>query len=351
VFSNCVHSVYITNKLIVGHHIGDIRTIHKMNNSSIVLLSTESSDMVLDPGTIIFAIGIELITLPGLFAYLMVVLVIIRNRKTFASTPYYTLLLSLAFSDIVQTIFAMFYFAPCVLYQGFVFGFYFDWIIGVVGYLMCYYAGLATMVIIALNRYFAVCRFSSHDTVFRTNRTLLYLAGAWAFGFFGSFCQFFPGFGYSYMYGPDLNAPGNIYFFVWFDRFVSASVVTVLAVCYVAIVFKRTSQTTEIGRNALNRQSRIRREKAERSLALQFGIIVLLLLLYECSVQVMYIDYSYLFYVLLNLLYVVFISWNPFVYVAFNTEIRKNFLQIFCCKAHINAVNAHNRSTITRRER
>jgi hypothetical protein len=283
---------------------------------------------------------------------LMVVLVIIRNRKKFASTPYYTLLLSLAFSDIVQIISSIFYFAPCVLLQRPIFGFTFDMIYGVVCYLMCYYVGLATMVIIALNRFFAVCRFSSHDIVFRISRTRIYLAAAWIFGLFGSIYQFLPGFGYTYTYGPDLNAPGNIYFFVWFDRFVSASVVIILVVCYVAIIFKRTSQTSELSRNALDRESRARREKTERNLALQFGIILFLLLFFECSTQLFQFVDSFLLYVFLSLLYVVFISWNPFVYIAFNTDVRKQFFQMFCCKGHIDAsVNAHNLFTTTRRER
>jgi hypothetical protein len=208
------------------------------------------------------------------------------------------------------------------------------------------------MVLIAVNRFIAVCLFSYHDSVFRINRTRLFVAAAWVFGILGGICQFFPGFGYSYMNGPDLNAPNNKYW-LYFDRFVSASVVIILILCYTAIILKRKGTTRDASLNALDQQSRIRREKAERKLALQFGIIVLLLLLYICYLEAGEIDadlfYSYLPNLLFYLLYIAFIGFNPIIYLIFNADVRKHFLEMFCCKKQTAVVPIQQRRSTTTR--
>ncbi len=63
------------------------------------------------------------------------------------------------------------------------------------------------------------------------------------------------------------------------------------------------------------------------------------------------LNYSFIPQVLLSLLYIVSIACNPFIYLAFNTDIRKHFFQMFCCKNDADAVTFVRNTTIMRRER
>jgi preprotein translocase subunit SecG len=96
--------------------------------------------------------------------------------------------------------------------------------------------------------------------------------------------QLFPGFGYTFNGFYDPNAPLNVYF-IWYDRFVTISVLIVVFICYVAILLKGHGQIGAGANVVLNRNETMRREKRERNLALQFGIIVLLFILYETCTQ------------------------------------------------------------------
>ena len=93
------------------------------------------------------------------------------------------------------------------------------------------------------------------------------------------------------------------------------------------------------GRN-INSISNKRREKIERNLALQFGIIAVIFVIYEVAfvVSTIFLLDSRYFNLFLTLFYIVFISCNPYVYLIFNSAIRLHFSQLFC-RCYFNKVD------------
>jgi hypothetical protein len=183
------------------------------------------------------AISIPIFALPGLILYFMVVFVIIRNPKSFANNPFYTFVLSLAVSDIMQSLACIFYLFPCMLLLRLIFGYTFDWLFGVVTTIP-YYAGMITVALIALNRYFAVCRFNSYHRLFQTNRTRMYVWSAWVVGLFSGICFLIPGFSFTYIYWyftPGVDVSALNYSFMGWDRILTVIVFLVVIICYVTI--------------------------------------------------------------------------------------------------------------------
>jgi hypothetical protein len=301
------------------------------------------SDANWNRGHIEVAISIGLFALPGLVLYFLVVFVIIRNPQSFRNNSFYSFILSLAATDILQTVTVILYLCPCIVLQNLFLGCTFDWIIGV-GTPMLYYAGMATMVVIAVNRYTAVCHFKLYNVVFRKNYARAYLVGTWFFGFFIGIWQI--GYGYSYTSAYNPNAWSNVYF-IWGDHVLTITVFVTIITCYIAIIWKRPNKNTH-GNNSFDRNETKRREKTERKLALQFGIIVLMFTMYQISMQFTAQVYDDLvLFVLAMFAYIAFISFNPLIYLAFNSDIRFHFLKLFNKNYSNNKVSSINLANST----
>jgi hypothetical protein len=83
---------------------------------------------------------------------------------------------------------------------------------------------------------------------------------------------------------------------------------------------------------ATQNTTRERNERIERSLALQFGIIAVIAVVFESTFTVTtfyYVDSPY-FFIFLTLVFITFISSDPCVYLIFNSDIRSHFLKMFC---------------------
>ncbi len=133
------------------------------------------------------AATIGTLSFAGLSLYILVISVIIRNPQTFSQNSYYTFLTSLALSDCILLSLYCFYAVPCTIKQGYILGDNFDIFIGVV-FNMAYFTCLATMALIGINRYWAVCRFGTLNTAFTTRNSRFCIIVVWTFGIvFGSF--------------------------------------------------------------------------------------------------------------------------------------------------------------------
>jgi fumarate reductase subunit D len=195
---------------------------------------------------IVAAAVMGILSIPSLILYLLIVFVIVRNPKLFGNNSYYTLLLSLAFSDIITLLLFVFYSIPCTLLQERMLGDSFDAALGVV----CnttYFAGMACIASIALNRYWAVCRFHSYDRIFAGHNAKKMVAFVWGLGIFSGSWEAFPccnlRFWYdSYSWSYDMSLWGNQYF-VWYDRSYTLTMVSTLIVCYITI-FAKLPKTT-----------------------------------------------------------------------------------------------------------
>uniref|UniRef100_A0A914WAJ7 G-protein coupled receptors family 1 profile domain-containing protein n=1 Tax=Plectus sambesii TaxID=2011161 RepID=A0A914WAJ7_9BILA len=226
---------------------------------------------------ILAAATISIFSAPSLILYILIVQVLIQNPRVFSKNPYYTLLSSLAVSDTTMLVLYLFYAVPCTLARCHIFGAGFDVAIGVV-FNTAYFAGISCIALIAINRYWAVCRFINYDRTFSRRNVKILICFAWTAGGVSGAFQAFPcchlrySFtAYSWLY--DMTQFGNAYY-VWLDRGLNLTVFAVLAICYTAILYARFGSSTQAYLSC-NQQSR--RKFAERSLALQFGIIVLVL--------------------------------------------------------------------------
>jgi hypothetical protein len=308
-----------------------------MNDSNSTL--SEDGQLV----NILVACSIGIFALSGCIAYSIVVIIIVFHPKFFSNNSYYTLLLSLAFSEMAELVQSVFYLPLCIISQSRIFGDEFDIIYNSFSTILCYYAGLAVIVLIAINRYYAVCNFTQYPHIFSKNRTRMYLAIAWVWGVLSGSVQLLPMFGFRFYY--DIytwgynDTEGNVYF-AWYDRGVSIFVLITTLFCYIAILRKRPMQ---IGKGNINTSgiSTIKRHTVERNLALQFGIVALFFVLYEVNFAVSTIFWveNRFFYFFLTILYNAFVSCNPYVYLTFNSDVRSHFSRIFC-KCHHTKVSA-----------
>jgi hypothetical protein len=288
--------------------------------------------------------SIGLLALPGFITCSMVIVLIIRSRATFANNSFYTLLVSLAICEMIQLgPYCLLYLMPCILLQERIFGDTIDMIYGPIGCEMCYFAGLYITELIALNRYCAVCHFDWYERVFSKNLTLAYVAVAVLLGICSGAVLFMPGFAFRtyvelYTSGFDFTK-NNTPYFIHYSNFADGGTFIVLLFCYVAILLKRPMKM--VGNANLSQIERKRREKTERKLALQFGIIALIYVAYHTSFQIFLhsgLLVNPFFSLIVTLLYIVYISINSYIYLVFNSDIRSHFVRMFC--------NCHSTNTV-----
>ena len=294
----------------------------------------------ISPKEHIFAgLSIAVFSIPGLLAYLAIVIVILRNPQAFAKKSYYTFLLLLAICDILQTCNCLFYAMPCILLQKLIFGDNFDLYYNPVVCGMLYYVGIGCMVFIAINRYVAVCRFSIYHRVFHANRTRFYILGAWIFASLSAMCQALPGFGYHfypYWYSWGFETTVGNYYFTWYNRAVEVILFSILILCYASIIIKRPAKINATDGNAIDKAAKIKRERAERVLALQFCLISSIFMIYIIVNQLPIINRF--FYLFTTLYYIVFLNCNPFIYFAFNSDIREHVLKMMGKAKKVNVI-------------
>ena len=278
---------------------------------------------------IVAGLSIAIFTIPGLLAYLIVVIAILRNPKTFAKKSYYSFLLILALCDILQTVNCLVYAVPCILLQKRIFGDSFDRYYNPIVTGILYYVGIGCIVLIAINRYIAVCRFSIYHRVFHNRRMRFYVLGVWLFGIYSAMWSWLPGFGYSfypYWYTWGIDAVGwRADYLTWYDHVVAAILFSCLIFCYAAVIIKRPGKIDATDANSVDRVEQRKRERAERALALQFCLISAIFLIYNVVER---IYGSPLFSLFQTLYYIVFLNCNPFIYFAFNSDIREHVLKM-----------------------
>jgi hypothetical protein len=269
----------------------------------------------------------------GFILYFLVVVVILSHPKKYAKKNfYYTMLLSLAASDMAMLAISLFYAVPCVYLQSHIFGDSFDSILGAFD-IMVYYAGLISTVFIAFNRYWAVCKFQTFRKASDSNIAWKFAVFSWFIGVLGGVAFFFPCctvhyYLFAYNFLPDITLPGAIYS-TWVDRITSLTAVVCFVFCYSAIILQWRKNITSSTAGGIENASKA---KLERNLALQFGIVVLALLLngicYTVVPRVTENEYCSLLVILSNIAYY---SCNPVVYLILNSEIREDFKKLLRC--------------------
>lgn len=107
----------------------------------------------------------------GFSVYVLLLIVQLKYSSKYKNS-YYSLWMSLAVSDCTMLALALFYSVPCTYLQAPFLGENFDVAMGVCSN-TAYFAGLACVSIIAINRYWGVCRFYSYRTIFDRSKAVL----------------------------------------------------------------------------------------------------------------------------------------------------------------------------------
>uniref|UniRef100_A0A914XNC5 G-protein coupled receptors family 1 profile domain-containing protein n=1 Tax=Plectus sambesii TaxID=2011161 RepID=A0A914XNC5_9BILA len=287
---------------------------------------------------IVAASVIGVLSLITLSAYILVIVILFRNLKTFAKNSYYTLALSLAFSDSTMLALFLFYSVPCTLLHKRIFGDTFDLAMGVICNVV-YFAGLTCMSLTAINRYWAVCRFASYARVYSTRNVVILVCFIWLVGIIsGTFqalpCCYLRYFYDEYTYGYDMELWGNHYY-IWYDRSVNSITFITIIACYSLIIMKKPSKMGGV-RNPMSTQvaqGQVRRANLEKRLALQSGIIAVVLIIFGLSFTIVpeLTTYKW-FYLLTSVLYIINNGCNPFIYFFFNNAIRNGFMALLGLK-------------------
>jgi hypothetical protein len=277
----------------------------------------------------VFAASIMgVLSVMGLIAYLLIIVIIVRFRQEFLENSYYVFVISLAFSDCLMLVLFAFYSVPCTITQSYILGHNFDRAAGVIDNLQ-YYTGCVLVALIAFNRYLAVCRFHSYQSIFCDRNVYIFMAGAWVFGIFVSSFQIFSPFGQDYYYdsygwGFDMTRWGNKYY-TMYDQTFSVVTFLFLVACYASLLLKRPGQ--QVGHQ--NTRDQKRRAKTERNLALQFGLVIILLITQGLGFTIVpLLTSSKWAFLALTVLFIVNNSCSPFIYLIFNSQIRSSFFKL-----------------------
>jgi hypothetical protein len=143
--------------------------------------------------------ALAIVALPGFIVYVLILFAISRNWSSYENNSYYKLLISHGICDVTILIIFAFYSVPCTLLQCHIFGDEFDKILGFI-LIVSWYTTLACISLIAVNRYWAVCKFVSYKTVFSNRNSVIYVSAVWIFGTFFAMWQLLPCCGEVYYY-------------------------------------------------------------------------------------------------------------------------------------------------------
>jgi cation transport ATPase len=106
--------------------------------------------------------------------------------------------------------------------------------------------------------------------------------------------------------------------------------VSTLIVCYITI-FAKLPKTTGSHATQLSQSQVAERQKTERNLTLQFSVIVVVLIASMLSFTIItQLTLNRWFMLLISVIFIINNACNPFVYLALNSAIRKEFLTMIC---------------------
>ena len=202
--------------------------------------------MTVDWSDCLAASLIGIVSFICLIVYIFISYIILANPKEFSSNSYYKFALCLALGDCIQLAIFLFYSTPATFVQGKFLGPFWEEMLGI----LCnwaYFSCLTAICVIAINRYCAVCRFSTYQDTFSPKRTMFLIAGIWIMGAIFAAPQMIPKhrikfFSHVYKWGYD--EPFH------YNGIVANTVtVTTLILTYKAIFTKRRQVQVEAGGN------------------------------------------------------------------------------------------------------
>jgi hypothetical protein len=106
--------------------------------------------------------------------------------------------------------------------------------------------------------------------------------------------------------------------------------VSTLIVCYITIFLKYPKKTgSQIAQ--FSQTQLAERQRTERNLAVQFSVIVVVLIASMLSFTIIpQFTLNRWFMLLISVIFIINNACNPFVYLALNSAIRAQFLAMFC---------------------
>ena len=301
-----------------------------MNEALSVDLLTRS-DYLVWTETLLFAV----INVAAFFGNLSVCCAVYRNQRL--RTLANMFVVALAVSDILMSTCCM-PFSVATLFRG-------RWIFGTgfcrfhgFGVFTFGLASLHTMGIIAVSRYFCIVKPEKYIVLFKTRKTLLYIAVVWCAAFIGSVPPFsFKDGGFEFQSGKAMclyTFQTNIAYTAFIECVYVAAPLTLVTVCY-AKVFYTVSRSNRVFSHENNPQqlrANVEEAKVTKTLAAVMAGFVF------CWVPVCIIDYidaargefilprqAYLTY---GFLVYLSGSINPFIYGATNKHFRREYKTI-----------------------
>lgn len=307
----------------------------------------ESELMVPDDWEVFLAAGtIFLFSMIGFFAYMPVLYVFAKYPKDYFNKPYYRLSLSLSISDLVMLSMFLFYTPLSIYTKGYLLGVSFDRFLGVLCNLS-YFAGLTCIINISINRYAAVCHFRKHARLYTVRNTNILFFINWLIGFLSCIPQMFPCcylrmWPESFSWGYNMDLWGNEYY-IWYDRVFNTLTFSTLIICYWFIL--KTLRQKKLDGDDIQT---IKRAKQERSLAVQFLLIGLCLIIFGLGFTLIpTISFYHWHLYITSFLYILNLSLNPFIYLFFNSAIRSRLLNKTPADSHATLIRLRSLSTVT----
>lgn len=265
----------------------------------------------------------------ALLCYTIVAIAIYKIWKD-SRNNFYILLLALALTDSVQLCLYMLYAGPATLLQSPPFGPEVDALLFGTLNNFSYFAGLALLLNIGINRYWAVCRNKAYVAIYDKRTIIASIGACYAFGALSAAPQLAPccplrfyETEYSFGYDMDTNAP-----YVWYDRaisigiFLSCTVIYSYMICYVT---KVKSRVVPRGHSMVEE----RLYQTNKRLAIQSGIVFSLVL--ACGLTFTIIppltDNKWIRFGA-ALVAISSFGIQPVVYLVFNRRVRHVILQL-----------------------
>lgn len=271
------------------------------------------------------ALTVFLFSMIGFCAYTPVIYAFVKYPKDFFDKPYYRLTLSLTVSDLIMLSLFAVYTPVSISIRGYPFGVNFDRFLGVLCNLS-YFAGLTCFINISINRYVAVCQFAKHAKLYTVRNTNVLIFVNWLVGFLSCIPQMFPCcylrmWPESFSWGYNMELLGNV-FYIWYDRVFNTFTFCTLIICYWHIL--KTVRMKKLVRKSNSDIVALKQARQERSLAIQFLALGISLIIFGLGFTLIPAVSLYHWHLYLtSFLYILNLSLNPFIYLFFNTAIRK----------------------------
>jgi hypothetical protein len=279
----------------------------------------------MDP-TIILAVAIfeYVFCFVGILANFIVCYTILRYKKTTFSNTFYTLAVALAVPDCVHLFTELTCSLPAVFY-----GLERTpkWFLHSCGYFadVSFWAIAPLMLVIAVNRFVAVCYFETYKRHFDARRIRILIAFCFIFCFFMPSvmygCECYYDFKHAWLFSCN-EFRGCKNFALNFNATICNSICLAVAIIYVAIYIQHHRVQRRVGQSLQSDDDRKRRAK-ESKLMFQFGMISTVLIAYQVFFWIfLYVATNDPSEMVLNFLVNLNSCISPFLYLSFGSDIR-----------------------------